>query len=109
MMRSRVTLAMTEAAAIDALPERAVAGLALFAGQHLRIVELVAEHLRETAGVEDHRSCDHRPGKRPPPGLVDAAHQPLAPAFKREIRHAPCLCHARGGSASVGGGVALAE
>ena len=38
-----------------------------------------------------HRSRDHRPGKRPPPGLVDAAHQPLAPAFKREIRHARLL------------------
>ena len=77
--------------ALDAPPERAVAGLALLPGQHLRIVELVAEHFREAAGVEDHRSRDHRPGKRPPPGLVDAAHQPLAPVFKREIRHAPLL------------------
>ena len=95
--------------AIDALPERAVAGLALFAGQNLRIVELVAEHLRETAGVEDHRSRDHRPGKRPPPGLVDAAHQPLAPTFKREIRHAPLLVPCGGRFGKRGGGVALAE
>jgi hypothetical protein len=95
--------------AIDALPERAVASLALSAGQHLRIVELVAEHFRETAGVDDHRSRDHRAGKWPAPGLVDAAHQPLAPAFKREIRHAPLLVAYGGRFGKRGGGVALAE
>jgi hypothetical protein len=77
--------------AIDAPPERAVAGLALFAAQHLRIVELVAEHLWKTAGVENHGGRDYWSSERSPPGLVDAAHQPLAPAFKREIRHAPLL------------------
>ena len=96
--------------AIDAPPERAVAGLALFAGQHLRIVELVAEHLRETAGVENHGSRDYWSGERSPPGLVDAAHQPLAPAFKREIRHVSRACATRRAVRQArGGGVALAE
>ena len=98
--------------AIDALPERAVAGLALFAGQHLRIIELVAEHFRETAGVKNHGSRDHRPGERPPPCLIDAAHQALAPAFEREIRHflpQRRLCHAAGAGASACGGMAPGE
>ena len=108
-VRARGTDPDPRGSAIDTLPQRAVAGLALFAGQHFRIIELVAKHLRETAGVEDHRSRDHRPGKRPPPGLVDAAHQPLAPAFKREIRHAPLLVPCGGRFGKRGGGVALAE
>src|SRR6516165_1072853 len=83
--------------ALAAPPERTVAGLALGPGQHFRIIEPVTQHFREPAGLEDHRSGDHRPGQRPSPDLIDAAHQSLALTLDREIRHrlsAPLgLCH----------------
>ena len=75
--------------ASGASPQCAVAGLAFLDAQHLRIVEPVAQGFREAAGIENHRRGDHRPGKRPAPGLVDAADQPRAAPFDLEIRHRP--------------------
>src|SRR6266481_2617833 len=137
IMRSRVTLAMTEAAAIEKLSESpltTVCTTAVMGGAMLPSTSttsglipststaraiansaarrmltrsiscaLVAEHFRETAGVKNHGSRDHRPGERPPPCLIDAAHQAPAPAFEREIRHflpQRRLCHAAGAGAS---------
>ena len=96
----------TGGAAIDAPPQRAVAGLALLDAQHLRIVEPVAQRFREAARIENHRSGDHRPGERPAPGLVDAADQPRAAPLDLEIRHPSPpggLCHKGAGRASAGG------
>jgi hypothetical protein len=75
--------------ASDAPPQCAVAGLAFLDAQHLRIVEAVAQGFREAAVIENHRRGDHRPGKRPAPGLVNAADQPRAAPFDLEIRHRP--------------------
>ena len=53
--------------------------------QGLRIVEAGGQRRR----VEHHRRGDHRPGPRPPPGLVDPGDRPAAGAFQREVRHPP--------------------
>jgi len=52
-------------------------------------VEAVAQRFRKAAVIENHRRGDHRPGKRPAPGLVNAADQPRAAPFDLEIRHRP--------------------
>ena len=75
--------------ATGASPQRTVAGLAFIDAQQLRIVEPVAQRFREAAGIENHSRGDHRPGKRPAPGLVNAADQPRAAPFDLEIRHRP--------------------
>ncbi len=77
------------AAAVDAAPQNPPARLALLRRQCFRVVEAVAQRLGQPPRVEDHRGGDHRPGERPPPGLVDAAHEPLAAPLDREIRHRP--------------------
>jgi hypothetical protein len=64
-----------------------VAGLALLDGQHLRIVEPLAQAFRKAAEVENHGGRDDRPGQRPAPGLIDTANQPCATAFDLKIRH----------------------
>jgi hypothetical protein len=98
--------------AINAPTERAVAGLALFSGQHLRIVKLAAKHLGEPAGIENHRSGDHWPSQGSSPCLIDTTHQPLTLPLNREIRHPLFtphhdLCHAAEqfgkGTAPLGG------
>jgi len=76
-------------AAIDAASERPPAGMTLFGSQHLRIVEPLVQGSREAAWVEDHCGGDDRPGERPAPSLVDAADDPFAAPFNREIRHRP--------------------
>ncbi len=79
--------ANSDRADFDAGEECAVTGFACLAAQHLRIVEIAAQHAAEAAPVEDHRGGDDRPGERSAPRLVDAAHQPGAAALDREIRH----------------------
>jgi len=75
------------AAAIGAPAKRAVAGLALFSSQHLRIVEPVAQHLGESAELENHRGGNHRASQRPSPCLIDPAHQPPTLPLDLKIRH----------------------
>ena len=80
------------------------ARLALFDAQHFRIVEPVAQGLREAAGIENHRRGDHRPGERPAPGFVDPADQPRAAPLDPEIRHPSPprgLCHKGAGRATA--------
>src|SRR5262249_57808843 len=67
--------------------KRVVAGLALFSGQHLRIVEPVPQHLGEPAKLENHRGGDHRASQRPSPCLIDPAHQPPTLPLDLKIRH----------------------
>src|SRR5439155_8993216 len=69
--------------------QRSIAGLALLERQYLRIIEFIAQHPGEAAGVENHSGGDDRSGERSPPCLVDAAYQPLALPLYREIRHRP--------------------
>ena len=91
--------------ASDAPPQGAVACFAFLDAQHLRIVEPVAQRFREAAEIENHSRCDHRPGKRPAPGLVDAADQPRAAPLDPEIRHPNSprgLCHKGANRARAG-------
>jgi hypothetical protein len=93
----------TRGSAIDAALQRPEAHLALLDAQRFRIVQPGAQRLREAASVEDHGSCDYRPGERATPGFVDPADQPRAALLDPEIRHpfSPGgLCHKGAGRAT---------
>jgi len=87
-------------ATVDTVSKRTVAALALHSRQHLRIIEPVAQHFWEPAGLEDYCGGDDGPSQRPAPGLVDTAHQTAASPLDREIRHRLFpprrLCHDTG-------------
>ena len=74
-------------AAIDTSSERLIAYLTLFDRQDLRVVETLAQRLREPARIENHGRCDNRSRERSAPSLVDAADQSRAAPFDCEVRH----------------------
>ena len=70
---------------LGATQEPAIEGAASCRRERLRVVEPGGQR----PGIEDHRRRDHRPGPRPPPGLVDPGDRPAEGRFEREVRHPP--------------------